>query len=45
MVVDMKGVGEGVTGADGEDPAGGGVAVAATTGVSRTGPDEVGVST
>ena len=41
---DVKGVGEGVTEAAGEDPAGRGVAVAAATGVSKTGPDEMGVA-
>ena len=44
MGVDIKGVGGCVTDGAGEDPAGGGVAVAAATGVSRTGLDAIGVS-
>ena len=39
-----EGVGEGVTEAAGDNLAGGGVGKAATTGVSKTGPDEIGVS-
>ncbi len=42
--VDANGVGEAVTEAIEEDPAGGGMAVADATLVSKTGPDEIWVA-